>query len=95
MNPNFRKGLASQTSAANVSDADLIAEKRALTNILHEKLADATGLDPSDIASVRQQAGKLRTIADEAQLFKPSALLRPEGRMRGEQLPAQLEPRWA
>ena len=69
LNPNFRKGLASQTSAANVSDADLIAEKRTLTNILHDKLADATGLDPSSyIASVRQQAGKLRTIADEAQL---------------------------
>jgi hypothetical protein len=68
LNPNFRKGLALQTSAANVSDADLIAEKRALPNILHQKLADATGLDPSDIADVRQQAGKLRTIADEAQL---------------------------
>jgi len=68
LNPNYRKGLASQTSAANVSDADLIAEKQALTNILHNKLAQATGLQPSDIAAVRQQAGKLRTIADEAQM---------------------------
>jgi hypothetical protein len=68
LNPNFRKGLASQTSAANVSDAELIAEKGKLTSILHNRLADATGLEPSDIADVRQQAGKLRTIADEAQL---------------------------
>jgi hypothetical protein len=68
LNPNYRKGLASQTNAANVSDADLQAEKSALTNTLHNKLAAATGLDPSDIAAIRQQAGKLRTIADEAQL---------------------------
>src|SRR6185503_16312076 len=68
LNPNFRKGLASQTSAANVSDADLIAEKSALTNILHKKLAQATGLQPDQIAALRQQAGKLRTVADEANL---------------------------
>lgn len=68
LNPNFRKGLAAQTNAANVSDADLIAEKRALTNVLHNKLAAATGLTPQDIAAVRQQAGKLRTLADEANL---------------------------
>lgn len=68
LNPNFRKGLASQTSAANVSDADLVAEKTALTNTLHNKLAAATGLQPAEIAAVRQQAGKLRTIADESML---------------------------
>ena len=68
LNPNFRKGLASQTSAANVSDADLLAEKQALTSRLHKSLADATGLQPDDIAGIRQQAGKLRTIADEANL---------------------------
>lgn len=68
LNPNYRKALPSQTNAANVSDADLQAEKSALTNTLHNNLAQATGLQPSDIAGVRQQAGKLRTIADEATL---------------------------
>lgn len=68
LKPNFRKATAAQTSTANTSDADLIAEKQALTNVLHTKLAAATGLDPADIAAVRQQAGKLRTIADEANL---------------------------
>lgn len=68
LNPNFRKATQGQTSAANVSDADLIAEKRKLTGILHDNLAEATGLEPEDIASLRQQAGKLRTIADEVRL---------------------------
>jgi hypothetical protein len=68
LKPNFRNGLASQISAANVSDADLIAEKQALTNRLHSTLAKATGLQPEDIASLRQRAGKLRTIADETSL---------------------------
>jgi hypothetical protein len=65
---NFRKPLASQTSAANVSDADLVAEKSALVDILQSHLAAKTGLSPEDIAAVRQQAGKLRTIADESSL---------------------------
>lgn len=64
---NFRKPLQAQTSAANTSDADLLAEKNALTNVLHKQLGEATGLDPDDIANIRIQAGKLRTIADESQ----------------------------
>ena len=68
LKPNFRKATAAQTSTANVSDADLIAEKQALTNLLHNKLASDSGLQASDIADIRQQAGKLRTIADEANL---------------------------
>lgn len=63
---NFRKSLSSQTSAANTSDADLIAEKNALTNVLHKNLSAATGLPPDAIADLRVQAGKLRTIADES-----------------------------
>jgi hypothetical protein len=66
MSPNYRKATAMQTSAANVSDADLLAEKRKLTSLLHDNLADATGLEPEDIAALRRKAGKLRTIADEA-----------------------------
>lgn len=67
LKPNFRKATAAQTSTANVSDADLIAEKSALTNIIDTKLASSSGLSPDDIAAIRQQAGKLRTIADESQ----------------------------
>lgn len=63
---NFRKTLSSQTSAANTSDADLIAEKNALTNVLHKNLSQATGLPQQAIADLRVQAGKLRTIADES-----------------------------
>jgi hypothetical protein len=64
---NYRKPLQSQTSAANTSDAELLSEKTALTNVLHKQLGDATGLPPEDIADLRVQAGKLRTIADESQ----------------------------
>lgn len=62
---NFRKKLASQTTEANASDADLIAEKQALTNILHTRLAQLTGLEPQQIADLRQNAGKLRSLAQE------------------------------
>lgn len=65
---NFRKKLASQTTEANASDADLIGEKRGLTTILHDKLAEATGLTPDDIASLRQRAGKLRSLAQEVEV---------------------------
>ena len=65
---NFRKKLASETSEANASDADLLAEKRSLTKLLHEKLGEATGLSPEDIASVRQRAGKLRSLAQEVEV---------------------------
>lgn len=65
---NFRKSLASETSQAQASDAELNAEKQQLTGILHQKLADLTGLQPEDVASVRQRAGKLRTLAEEAKL---------------------------
>lgn len=62
---NFRKKLKSQTTEANASDADLLAEKSKLTKILHQSLADMNGLQPEDIADVRQRAGKLRSLADE------------------------------
>lgn len=65
---NFRKKLASQTTEANASDADLIAEKQGLTTILHNRLADLTGLAPEDIASLRQRAGKLRSLAQEVEV---------------------------
>ncbi len=68
LSPNYRKALQVQTNAANVSDADLLAEKRTLTGTLHQVLADATGVEPQDIADLRQRAGKLRTIADETNL---------------------------
>jgi hypothetical protein len=62
---NFRKKLSSQTTEANASDADLLAEKSGLTDILHTKLGELTGIDPADIADVRQRAGKLRSLAQE------------------------------
>jgi hypothetical protein len=62
---NFRKKLASQTTEANASDADLISEKQGLTSILHDRLAILTGLQPEDIANLRQNAGKLRSLAQE------------------------------
>lgn len=65
---NFRKKLKSQTTEANASDADLNAEKGKLTKILHESLAEMNGLEPEDIASVRQRAGKLRSLAEETEL---------------------------
>lgn len=68
LSPNYRKATAMQQNAANVSDADLIAEKRALTSVLHDKLGDLNGVEPEEIAALRQRAGKLRTIADEATL---------------------------
>lgn len=74
VSPNNRKATAGATSSANASDADLIAEKRQLTDTLHKYLADATGTTPQDIADLRQRAGKLRTIADEANASANSTL---------------------
>lgn len=65
---NFRKSLASETSGAQASDAELNAEKNSLTKILHQKIADYHGLQPEDVASVRQRAGKLRSLAEETKL---------------------------
>lgn len=65
---NYRKKLNSQTTEANASDADLMDEKRQLTNILHKKLGDMNGLAPEDIANTRQRAGKLRSLAEEMEL---------------------------
>lgn len=65
---NFRKKLKSQTTEAQASDADLNSEKGKLTKILHESLAEMNGLQPEDIASVRQRAGKLRSLAEETEL---------------------------
>ena len=65
---NFRKKLNSQTTEAQASDAELNAEKSKLTDILHSKLADMNGLQPEDIAGVRQSAGKMRTLAEETKL---------------------------
>lgn len=65
---NFRKSLASETSGAQASDAELNAEKNTLTKILHSKLADMNGLEPEDIANTRQRAGKLRSLAEETKL---------------------------
>lgn len=68
MKSNFRKKVASQTTEANASDADLLSEKQGLTKILHGRLADLTGLQPEDIASLRQRAGKLRSLAQEVEI---------------------------
>lgn len=65
---NNRKRIQSQTTEANAADADLISEKQGLTNILHQRLADLTGLQPEDIAGLRQNAGKMRSLAQEVGL---------------------------
>lgn len=65
---NFRKSLASETNQAQASDAALNAEKSKLTKVLHGRLAELNGLEPEDIATTRQRAGKLRTLAEETKL---------------------------
>lgn len=75
VSPNNRKATAGATSSANASDSDLLDEKRGLTDILHKALADATGTTPQNVADLRQRAGKLRTIADEANSSANAQLL--------------------
>jgi hypothetical protein len=68
LSPNYRQATQLKTNAANVSDADLIAEKRKLVGLVSDKLAERTGLSAEDIEAVQVQAGKLRSIADEVNL---------------------------
>jgi hypothetical protein len=68
LSPNYRHATQLKTNSANVSDAELLAEKRKLVGLVSDKLAERTGLSAEDIEAVQVQAGKLRTIADEVNL---------------------------
>ena len=68
LKPNYRVPLAMKTAEMNAIDEALIAEKEKLTDILHGRLGDLHGLAPEDIASVRQRAGKLRSMAQEMKI---------------------------
>lgn len=56
---------AGDARTAMASDQDLIGEHRALTDILHRSLSNLTGIDPADIADLRQRVGRSREIAND------------------------------
>ena len=64
---NFRKPTPGQVSSAGASDAELEAEHRALTDLLHNKLGDLTGVSPEEIKSLRVRGGQLSTLSGETQ----------------------------
>lgn len=74
LSPNFRKKAAFQTNAAQVSDAELLAEKGKLTDLLRKSLSERTGVSPDEIGTLYQKAGRLRDIAEDADVSDRSNL---------------------
>jgi len=56
---------ASDQRTALASEAELQAEKSQLTDILHRSLANFTGLQPEDIANLRQRVGRSYELAND------------------------------
>jgi hypothetical protein len=56
---------ASDNRTALASEAELQAEKSQLTDMLHRSLADLTGLQPEDIANLRQRVGRSYELAND------------------------------
>lgn len=65
LNPNYIKRETGQVRSAEANDAELTAEKNALTKILHRELSTRTGIPEDQIASLRQRLGRQYTIADQ------------------------------
>lgn len=64
-----RKATPGQQASALSGDdiRGMQAEQGGLTDILHRSLGDLNQMDPRDIASLRQRAGQMRTIAGETE----------------------------
>jgi hypothetical protein len=59
------KGLNAQDVRSKLAgEADILREHDLLTDILHKNLAQATGLQPEDIANLRQRAGRAGEMAN-------------------------------
>jgi hypothetical protein len=73
----YKKGSADDVRSSLASKADLESERDKLTGILHNELAKSTGLDPLDIAGIRQRVGRAYELGNDVE----SAVI---GRMQGE-----------
>lgn len=61
----YVKRQEGQTRTAIASDADLAAERSALTDILHNELSRRTGVPAENIAALRQRFGRQYSLADQ------------------------------
>jgi hypothetical protein len=64
----IRRRLNAKSKPTTQDDFALESEARELTQILHKSLGEMNGMAPEDIAAVRQRAGKLRTLAEQARM---------------------------
>jgi hypothetical protein len=67
LSPGYIKTETGKVMTAIANEAELDAERSALTHVLYKELAIRTGIDPEKIAAVRQRFGKMYTIADQTE----------------------------
>src|SRR6202021_439516 len=60
----FKKGSADDVRSSLASKTALQNEASTLTHLLHKELAKSTGLDPLDIANIRQRVGRSYELAN-------------------------------
>jgi hypothetical protein len=63
----YQKKEAGQTREALANEPELKAEQQALTQILYKELGQRTGLQPEQVAAIRQRFGKQYSIADQTE----------------------------
>jgi hypothetical protein len=61
----YQKRESGQTREALANEPDLVAERDALTDILHRELAKRTGMTPDQVAGIRQRYGRMYSVADQ------------------------------
>lgn len=67
LRPGYVKNESGKVMTAAANEAQLTAERNALTEKLHQQLAARTGLQPDDIAGLRQRFGRMYSIADQTE----------------------------
>jgi hypothetical protein len=63
----YQQRTQGQTMSALANEQELVVEKAQLTDILNTQLAQAHGVQPQDIANLRQSVGRLFSIADQTE----------------------------
>jgi len=63
----YNKRESGQTRTALAGEPELKAEKKALTDVLHNEIAKRTGLTPEQVANLRQRIGRQYSIADQTE----------------------------
>lgn len=87
----YSKSTEAKTGTALVGDAELVAERQALTKILHKTISEKLGVPEDAVAELRVKAGRMRTIADNAKMAANQLDLTDTAMRRGAGLPLSKE----